>query len=83
MPLPDPFAPPVIVIQPAWLAAFHEQLVPAVTLNDPAAPVDGAEAPVEPRVKVQGAPDWVMVNVCPPIVIVPVRDAFVVFAAML
>ena len=34
-------------------------------------------------VKVQGAPACVTVKVCPPIVIVPVRELVVVFAATL
>jgi hypothetical protein len=72
-----------MVIQAALLVAVHEQLVPVVTLNEPAPPVDGTDWLVEPNVKVQGAPDCVMVNVCPPIVIVPVRDEFVVLAATL
>ena len=81
--MPLPLAPAVIVIQAALLVAVHEQLVPVVTLNEPVPPVDGVEPLVEPSVKVQGAPDCVMVNVCPPTVMVPVREEFVVLAATL
>jgi hypothetical protein len=83
VPLPDPFAPAVMVIHAALLVAVHEQLVPVVTLNEPVPPVDGVDPLVEPSVKVQGAPDCVTVNVWPPAVMVPVREELVVLAATL
>jgi hypothetical protein len=83
VPLPDPLAPPVIVIQPALLAAVHEQLLPVVMLTEPVPPVEGADPLVDPSVKVQGAPDCVTVNVWPPAVMVPVREELVVLAATL
>ena len=74
VPLPLPLAPPVTVIHPLLLAAVHEQPEPAATptVLDPA--VEAIERLVGDRLYVQGAPDWVTVNVCPAIVNVPVRD---------
>jgi hypothetical protein len=70
-----------MVIQAALLVAVHEQLVPLVTLTDPEPPVAGTDPEVDPSVKAHGAAACVMVNVCPPIVMVPVRGAAVAFAA--
>jgi hypothetical protein len=72
-----------MVIHAALLVAVHEQLVPLVTPNEPLPPVDGVDALLEPSVKAQGAPDWEIVNVCPPTVIVPVRSVLLVLAATL
>jgi hypothetical protein len=79
--MPLPLAPAVMVIHAALLVAVHEQLVPLVTLKEPVPPVDGVDALLEPRVKAQGAPDWVTVCVWPPTVMVPVRSELLVFAA--
>ena len=74
----------MIVIQPALLVADQLQPVPAVT---PTVPVAAAEVvrfdDVGLIVNVQGAPACVTVKVCPPIVIVPVRDVVPVLAATL
>jgi hypothetical protein len=79
--LPLPVAPEVTLIHAALLVALQLQPVPAVTATVPVAPpaltltdtgeIDGAH----------GAPAWVTVNVSPPIVSDPVRDALDVFAA--
>ena len=82
MPLPD--APAVIVIQLALLAAVQLQPVPAVTLTVPVAAADEVRFDdVGEMVKLHGTPACVTVNVCPPIVIVPVRVDVVVLAATL
>ena len=83
VPLPDPLAPPVIVIQVALLAAVHVQPLPLVTANElvpPPATTDSETGEIE---YVHGAAACVTVNVCPPAVIVPVRDVVAEFAATL
>jgi hypothetical protein len=80
LPLPDP--PPVTVIHDvALLTAVHVQPVATVTAMLPVEAPDGAVAPVGEIEKVQGAAAWVIVNVCPPTVIEPVRGVTVVLAA--
>ena len=82
MPLPD--APALIVIHVALLAAVQLQPAPAVTVTVPVAATDVVKFDeVGEIVNVQGAPAWVTVKVCPPIVIVPVREVVQVFAATL
>ena len=82
MPLPE--APAVTVIQASLLAAVQLQPVPAVTVTVPVAAADVARFDeVGAIVNVHGAPACVTVNVCPPMVIVPVRDEVVVLAATL
>ena len=66
------------------LAAVQLQPVPAVTVTVPVAAADVVRFDaVGAMVKVHGAPACVTVKVCPPIVIVPVRDVVAVFAATL
>ena len=43
VPLPEPLAPPVTVIQPTLLAAVHAQPEPAVTVTVPLPAVDDRE----------------------------------------
>jgi hypothetical protein len=83
--LPLPEAPAVTVNQlVALLTAVQLQPVPAVTVTVPVVAADVARFDdVGAIVNVQGAPACVTVKVCPPIVIVPVRDTVVVFAATL
>jgi hypothetical protein len=81
VPFPDPLAPAVTVIQLALLVAVQAQPVPPVTLTLPVAAAATTEALVAPSVYVQ-APACVMVNVCPPIVIVPVCDEVFVLAVI-
>ena len=82
MPLPE--APALIVIHVSLLAAVQLHPVPAVTVTVPVAAADVVRFDeVGAMVKVHGAPAWVTVNVCPPIVIVPVRDVVPAFAATL
>ena len=82
MALPD--APAVIVIQASLLTAVQLHPVPAVTVMVPLAAADVVRFDeVGEIVNVQGAPAWVTVKVCPPIVIVPVRDVVPVLAATL
>jgi hypothetical protein len=72
------------VIHAALLAAVHEQLVPVTTETAPAVlPVDGTDALVAERLKVQLPAAWVTVNVVPAMVMVPTRWLVVVFAATL
>ena len=50
VPLPDPLAPPVIVIQVALLAAVHAQPLPLVTVNElvpPPATTDSETGEIE------------------------------------
>ena len=74
----------MIVIQPTLLVADQPQPVPAVTPTVPVAATDVVrfdEAGL--IVNVHGAPACVTVKVCPPIVIVPVRDVVPALAATL
>ena len=83
-PLPVPDAPAVIVIQSTLLVANHPHPEPPVTPTVPVAAADVVRFDdVGLIVNVQGAPAWVTVKVCPPIVIVPVRDVVPVLAATL
>jgi hypothetical protein len=80
--LPLPFAPAVTVIHGALLAAVQLQLVAAVTETVPLAAADDVRFEDEGESeKVHGSAACVTVNVPPPIVIVPVRDDVIVFAA--
>ena len=82
--MPVPLAPALIVIQPTLLAAVQPQPVPAVTVTVPVAAADVVRfEDVGAIVNVHGAPAWVTVKVCPPIVIVPLRDVVPVLAATL
>ena len=82
MPLPD--APALMVIQPSLLVAVQLQPAPAVTVTVPVvAAADVRFDDVGEMVNVQGAPACVTVKVCPPIVIVPVREAVLALAATL
>ena len=82
MPLPE--APAVTVIHASLLVAVQLHPVPAVTVTVPVVATDVVRFDdVGAIVNVQGAPAWVTVKVCPPIVIVPVREVVVVFAATL
>jgi hypothetical protein len=82
--LPLPEAPAVIVIQAALLVAPQPQPAPAVTVTVPVAAADVERFdPVGAMVMPHGAPACVTVKVCPPIVIVPVRDVADVFAVTL
>ena len=72
-PLPEPVAPAVTVIQVALLTAVQVHpaiVVTAVEPLDPAAGTDRVEGEIENE---QEAAPWVTVNVCPPMVAVPVR----------
>ena len=82
MPLPD--APALIVIHAALLDAVQLQPAPAVTVMVPvaAAAVVRFDEPGE-IVDVHVVPACVTVKVCPPIVIVPVRDVVPVLAMTL
>ena len=82
--MPLPLAPALIVIHVALLVAVQLQPVPAVTVTVPVVAADDVRFDeVGKIVTVHGAPAWVIVNVCPPIVIVPVRDVVPALAATL
>jgi hypothetical protein len=81
--VPEPVRDPVIVAHVAFDDVDHEQLEEVVTVIVPLAPEGGALIDVGDRENVHGAAAWVIVNVRPPIVIVPVRDDVLVFAATL
>lgn len=83
VPLPDPLAPPVTVIQLTLLAAVQLQPDPAVTVVLPVPPLDAALCDVDERLKLHAAAACDTVYVCPAIVSVPVRGLVDVFAAML
>jgi hypothetical protein len=73
--------PPVTVIHGALLVADHAQEACVVT---PTVPVDAfAPTDTDPdeRLNVHGAPGCVIVTICPPIAIVPVRPVVVEFGA--
>ncbi len=73
VPLPEPLAPAEIVSHVALLVAVHAQPATAVTATAPVLAEAATDRPVCASVEVQGAAAWVTVNVCPPIVRVPVR----------
>jgi len=82
--LPLPLAPALIVSQVALLVAVQLQPVPAVTVTVPVVATDDVRFDDAGKiVNEHGAPACVTVKVCPPIVIVPVRDVVDVFAATL
>ena len=83
MPLPD--APAVTVSQlVALLTAVQLQPVPAVTVTVPVVAEDDVRfEEVGEIANVQGAPACVTVKVWPAMVIVPVRELVLVFAATL
>ena len=78
--MPLPLAPAVIEIQAAFVAAFHAQPAPAVTLTLALPPVEVKLFVVGEIEYVHGAPPCVTVNVEPAIVIVPVRELAEPFA---
>lgn len=74
----------MIVSQGALLVAVQPQPVPAVTVTVPVVAADDVRLDdVGEIVNAHDTPAWVTVNVCPPIVIVPVREVVPVFAATL
>ena len=82
-PVPEPVAPAVMVIQVTLLTAVQEQPVVVVTVVDPLAPAAGTdwlEGEIENE---HPTPGCVTVNVCPPIVNVPLRCDELVLAAAL
>jgi len=82
--LPLPLAPALMVIQASLLAAVQLQPVPAVTVTVPVVATDVVRFDEAGAiVNVQGAAAWVTVKVCPPIVIVPVRDVVPALAVTL
>jgi len=82
--LPVPLAPPPIVSQASLLVAVQLQPAPAVTVIEPLIAIDDVRFDdVGEIVNVHGAPACVTVKLCPPIVIVPVREVVPVFAATL
>jgi hypothetical protein len=83
MPLPVRAAPAVTVTHDALLAAVHEQADVVVTVVDPLAPAADAVS-VDGEILKEHAPAaWFAVNVCPPIVSVPLRGWVVAFVAAL
>jgi len=72
----------VIVIQLALLVALQLQPVPAVTVTAPVAAAAVVRfEDVGEMLMLQGAPGCVTVKVCPPMIIVPVREVPAVFPA--
>ena len=74
----------VIVMKPLLLTAVQPQLVPfaiTTTLFDPPAEPKLARAVF--RLNSHGAAPWVTVNVCPAMVIVPIRTTVFVLASTL
>lgn len=83
MPDPIPLAPLVTVTHADPLEAVQLQVDDVVTVTAPVPPPAGSVALVGEMVKEHGVAACVKVNVCPAIVIVPVRDVVAVFAATL
>ena len=82
VPLPDPLAPPVIVIQLTLLDVVQAQPVPAVIENDPLPPAAGAESDAgDIAYEHEVEAGCVIDTIWPAIMIVPVRDAVPVFGA--
>ena len=83
-PSPVPLAPDVIEIQSAFAVATQLQPALAVTFTVPLVAADVVRSTeAGEMVNVQGAPACVRVNVCPPIVIVALRDDVPVLASTL
>jgi hypothetical protein len=78
--LAEPLAPEVIVIHPTLLVAVQPQLLPAVTLTEPAPPLEAYEALADESAYVHETAASMMVNVCPAMVTVPVRVLELVLA---
>ena len=83
MPDPVPLAPLEMLTHVEPLDAVQLQFDVVVTATVPLPPVAGSAWLVGEIVNVQGAAGWVTVNVFPAMVIVPVRDDVVGFAATL
>ena len=82
--MPLPLAPALIVSHASLLVALQLQPVPAVTVTLPVVAADDVRFDdVGEIVNVHGAPACVTVNVCPPIVIEPVREVVPALAATL
>ena len=82
--MPLPLVPALIVSHVALLVAVQLQPVPAVRLTVPVVATEDVRFDEVGRiVNEQGAPACVTLNVCPPIVIVPLRELVPVFAATL
>jgi hypothetical protein len=73
----------VTVIQASLLAAVQPHPAAALTVTTLEAPEAAAVVDVGESADTHETPAWVIVNVCPPIVIVPMRDEVLVFAATL
>ena len=71
------------MIQHALLVAVHAQPLVAVTVTLAVPPAAVGEALVGDTVNAHGAAAWVIVTVCPAIVIVPVCGVVAVLAATL
>jgi hypothetical protein len=72
-PVPEPFAPLVIVTQLRALVAVQEQPAEAVTLTEPDPPEGPSDNVVGEQANVQVRPDWPTTNDWSPMVIVPER----------
>ena len=73
VPVPVPFAPEVIVTQPALLVPVQLQPPPAVTFTEPVPPF-AAALNVDDASEMEQPLPWVTVNVCPPAVMAALRD---------
>jgi hypothetical protein len=69
--------PLVTVIQATELTGVHAQELPVITEMLLLSPVDGAATLVGDTLYVQLPVDWLMVTICPPTLIVPVRGVAV------
>jgi hypothetical protein len=78
-----PVPPAVTVIQASLLVAVQPHPVDALTVTTLEPPEAAAVVDVGESADTHETPAWVIVNVCPPIVIVPIRDVVFVFAATL
>jgi hypothetical protein len=74
VPSPEPLAPEVIEIHDAEEAAVHPHPASVSTLTLPLVAFAGTDALTGATENVQACPDCVTLSVCPPIVIVPLRD---------
>jgi len=82
VPLPDPVAPAVTVIQLTLLDVVQVQPLPAVIENDPLPPAAGTDRDAgEIMYEHDVDPGCVTDTIWPAIMIVPVRDAVPVFGA--
>jgi hypothetical protein len=81
VPLPEPLVPLVMVTHDTPFVVVQAQPLPALTANDPVPPEAGTVVDPADSENEQVAAAWVIVNVCPPTEMLPLRVDVPVFSA--